>query len=350
MGIEKNISDLLHEHDCVIVPNFGGFVANYAGAKIHPTQHSFSPPYKKISFNRNLKSNDGLLANNIAMNHQVNYTKANEIIANEVIEWNNKLLAQKKITLDKIGTLFVDVEQNIGFEPDESYNHLLDSFGLNTFTVSPVRKDTPQQKFEKQFVDRSPIPQKKRKINVKKYVALAIALPLLLSAWWVSMNTETLKNINYSNLNPFSSKEDSLYKPQQAKIFSFDFSDEKQTFDVADTSAFAKLNLTSDGATIVVKMNDGLAAQPDKTNVVAPSTNATNRAYHIVAGCFQILDNANNLIEQLRSQNISATIIGQNKNGLYIVSCGNFNSKNQAIEELQKIKSSVNNQAWLLKM
>ena len=63
VNVDKSISELLYQFDCVIIPDFGGFVANYAGAKIQPIQNTFTPPSKQISFNRNLTSNDGLLAN-----------------------------------------------------------------------------------------------------------------------------------------------------------------------------------------------------------------------------------------------------------------------------------------------
>ena len=36
LRLDSHISYLLHEHDCVILPAFGGFVANYHSAKIDP--------------------------------------------------------------------------------------------------------------------------------------------------------------------------------------------------------------------------------------------------------------------------------------------------------------------------
>ena len=36
LQLDSHISYLLHEHDCVILPAFGGFVANYNSATIDP--------------------------------------------------------------------------------------------------------------------------------------------------------------------------------------------------------------------------------------------------------------------------------------------------------------------------
>ncbi|NLA48282.1 MAG: hypothetical protein GX876_02335, partial [Bacteroidales bacterium] len=62
MDITSFIRELLFSHDCVIVPGFGGFVGNYAPARIDRATSTFYPPSKQISFNRNLRNNDGLLA------------------------------------------------------------------------------------------------------------------------------------------------------------------------------------------------------------------------------------------------------------------------------------------------
>jgi len=48
MDISSYISELLFEHDCVIIPNFGGFICNYKPADIHPIQNTVSPPAKAI--------------------------------------------------------------------------------------------------------------------------------------------------------------------------------------------------------------------------------------------------------------------------------------------------------------
>ena len=66
MDIRSCISELLSVHDCVIIPGLGGFIGNYAPARIDPVYHAFQPPFKKILFNVNLKQNDGLLASAVA--------------------------------------------------------------------------------------------------------------------------------------------------------------------------------------------------------------------------------------------------------------------------------------------
>ena len=59
--LAQHIEALLLENDCVIVPNFGGFVAHYAPATYVKEENLFLPPTRTIGFNPQLKLNDGVL-------------------------------------------------------------------------------------------------------------------------------------------------------------------------------------------------------------------------------------------------------------------------------------------------
>ena len=103
MEIDHYVSELLYQYDCVVIPGFGGFVANYSPARIHPTQHTFSPPSKNISFNKNLTNNDGLLANQIADAESITYSEANDVISSFVETCNNCLQKGKRVEIKNIG-------------------------------------------------------------------------------------------------------------------------------------------------------------------------------------------------------------------------------------------------------
>ena len=79
MNISLNIKELLYFHDCVILPGFGGFIANNVNAKISAS-NIFSPPAKAIAFNRNLNNDDGLLADHIVRKEKLSYSDTRKII------------------------------------------------------------------------------------------------------------------------------------------------------------------------------------------------------------------------------------------------------------------------------
>ena len=73
MNIANYISDLLYRYNCIIIPNFGGFVTNKISAKIDEASNMLYPPKKQITFNSHLKENDGLLANYIATSENISF-------------------------------------------------------------------------------------------------------------------------------------------------------------------------------------------------------------------------------------------------------------------------------------
>ena len=78
MQFDTYISDLLYRYECVIIPDFGAFLTNSVSAQIHESTHTFYPPKKVISFNEQLKNNDGLLANYIASIEKIPFETASK--------------------------------------------------------------------------------------------------------------------------------------------------------------------------------------------------------------------------------------------------------------------------------
>ena len=78
--IEPYISELLYLHDCVIIPNFGGFVGNKKSAVLNKNTHTVLPPSKEILFNKNLKVNDGLLISHLANKEKISNDQAKILI------------------------------------------------------------------------------------------------------------------------------------------------------------------------------------------------------------------------------------------------------------------------------
>jgi CCDC81-like prokaryotic HU domain 1/CCDC81-like prokaryotic HU domain 2 len=174
MDVTKGISDLLLYHNCVIIPGFGGFVCSYQPAQVHPVKHTIAPPSKAISFNRNLRQNDGLLCNYLSETERIAYTTASDCIK----DWSETAIAlletEKELRLPKIGRIAQDVEGGWHFEPDLSVNYLTSSFGLPVVTAQPILRGKEvalAEKREKHFAPK-----------IQRWSAARIAAALLLIA------------------------------------------------------------------------------------------------------------------------------------------------------------------------
>ncbi len=337
----------------MIVPDFGGFVANYSPAKIHPVLHQFTPPSKSIIFNKMLKNNDGLLASHIAAIEKISFPEALKYINHFVENANLQLKKGAKITLEEIGTLYLDTERNIQFEP-ETANYLLEAFGLPDFQSPPIKRDTISRRIEKEFIDRGAIPAEKKKSRIKTYIAVAVALPLVFALIWIPLKTDLLKNINYSSLNPFVSKEAAKYTEREKT------KSEKLKIENSETASFLKMNDTARQARLNINDNVSLPVtadmignktaglvKVDSTSVSVRKTNISDDfKFHLISGCFLIKDNADKFVTTLQSQNYTASIIGK-RNGLYVVSSGDYPTRQEASSQLIKLKKNQP-EAWLL--
>lgn len=69
--------------------------------------------------------------------------------------------------------------------------------------------------------------------------------------------------------------------------------------------------------------------------------------YYVVAGCFENRENADRYIDELQAQGYNAELFGTWKN-LYAVSFNSFTTKDQALQEMLRIRQSAEPDAWVL--
>ena len=314
MTLEKYIQDLLYRYDCVIVPNFGAFIANSKSAQVN--NQKFEPPYKQITFNSLIQNNDGLLANHIAQTDKMPYETALNFIQFEVEEWVEKLL-DNELVLKGIGTFYL-VDDTIHFEPNTQTNYLTDAFGLSTFNSNVISRqetitlqDNPStyKKQVEELEEKTPIyiNQEKRK---KSSYFLKYAAIFLLGGAVIGLLGKKMYDEN-------KSKQQVIALQNQQKI----------NENKIQTATFV---IDSPLPTITV-------------HTVEPKIK-----YFIIAGAFRNEQNAQNKVAQLIKKGYKASVVGKNKWNLTQVAFGSFSSLEKANMSLQKIKTSVAKDAWLL--
>lgn len=349
MKLEQYISELLFKYDCVVVPELGGFVANYKSATIQPIQNTFSPPSKSISFNKNLNNNDGLLANLIAQKENVDFNVANKKIEEYVLVINRNLKLKKRVLLIDVGTLFLDAENRVQFEPQNTVNYLLGSYGLSVFQKQPIKRATIEEKITKEFKDRTApltILKEGKGKNTKWKVAAAIAIPLAFLAGWMPTQYDLTGDLNYTNLNPFKPDEKAVYEPIKSE---FVFSEEKESTvknQIAlaeENSYFLEVRFGENENPMVVQLKEKPVAEAVSTYVASSSRNLD---YHIIGGCFSSKNNARKMVRKLKKAGFDASIIGQRK-GLWAVSYKSFTTRKEAVNALASAQNH-NTKAWIL--
>ncbi|MDQ4139266.1 MAG: SPOR domain-containing protein, partial [Bacteroidota bacterium] len=139
----EHIQKLLFDHDCVIMPDFGGLITHYEPVKIHPIRHTFLPPSKRVAFNEKLKLNDGLLISTLAYDYKLTTEEAQLQVMQFVNELQRELNSTRRFDLKGIGIFRLNEESKIVFEYVENENYLNDSFGLPELVSKPVVATEP---------------------------------------------------------------------------------------------------------------------------------------------------------------------------------------------------------------
>ena len=150
MQLSKFISELLIEHDCVTVPGLGSFLGNFKSAHYDLENEKFYPPSKQISFNSQIKVNDGLLAKFMSEKSGLNYDDSLKEIHQEVLKITFSL-KKDSIFLKDIGELNLNKEENIVFTPFQNKNFLKDSFGLSPVFIKELSQEDNLNKKELVF-------------------------------------------------------------------------------------------------------------------------------------------------------------------------------------------------------
>ena len=138
--LERHIEILLLSNDCVIVPDFGGFVAHHVDARYDGRDNMFLPPLRTIGFNPQLTMNDSLLALSYVEAYDISYPDALSRIAEDVREIRAELDINGKYELTDIGTLYLNSQGTYTFEPCEAGLLTPNYYGLDGFVMQPLKE------------------------------------------------------------------------------------------------------------------------------------------------------------------------------------------------------------------
>ena len=287
MKISNHIFNLLQEHDCVIVPNFGAFVARNISAKISSDGSKIFPPNKEITFNKSLVKNDGLLINRISSSENISYEVADDKLNKWVIKSHKKLKKQGYFEIKNIGSISLKKDKYI-FIPSQNSIFLKSSYGLNSI-------DSPQIERTGDRIGNSYL----------KYAAILIVFFALTGIFTKSY----FDSVNEFNQASYAQANLEIEKKIQ-----------KATFNINSTLPVVKLP---------IKKQYG--------------------DFHIIAGSFMLEENSLKMIAELKSKGfMEARKVGVNKFGLLQVAYNSYDTVEEARLALAEIRYAQDINAWLL--
>jgi len=375
MNLPKYIADLLLTNNCVIVPNFGGFITNTQPAVIDTARQKIFPPSKNLLFNINLTTNDGLLANYVSQQISKTYAVSLKDIENVSNDWKLRLQNGERIDIGEAGFLY-QKDNQIQFEQHREFNLLLDAYGLSAVRFVPISEKVIEKEVVPISIDTAteitftanqtitdvvitekaedtkviPITKPKKK-SYWKYAAVACILPALFYSYWIPMNTTFLEtgNIQTSDFNPLNTQPEKSYSKRLNIVdHSINYKTEVSLKELTKDINVAYYNYQFDEELYIpVKLDKLTIANTETAKHATVTENVnTNLNVHLIAGCFSSEANAKLLITQLKEKGYTAKIIDQN-NGLFRVSAQSFASKTEA-KTIKSTLSANGIDTWVL--
>ena len=315
-SLEDILIELLRKHECVVVPAFGGFIAKQKSAFVDFESGLIHPPFREIGFNIQLRSNDGLLVNQFAAEYQLDYTASLDTVAQQVTTWNEVLRQGKQLSIPKIGNFKKDLEGNIQFEQDRSFNLLMSAYGLELVGFIPTKPLVIAG--EKEV---------KNNRQLWKYAAAAvIAIPLAFYSIWIPVKTPALESgmFSYQDFNPFKTQNENSYTETQIDLPRIEHVSIETTYRDA----------------YELHVNPKVAPNEPTITLIEP------HVMYCIAGCFSSEENASRLLQKLEGLGFNCSIL--HEGSLYKVSLGQGFSEESVDSILNKAKS-LNIQTWILK-
>ena len=318
-NLDSILFDLLVHHNCVIIPEFGGFIAKRVSSQIDFEKGIIHPPSKHLLFNRFLTADDGLLISSFVQSQEEDYDSIKLKLSSFVTELDKRLSNGEEVSFKHIGTLRRSENGNYTFKQDRSFNLLADAYGLKELDFVSVQE---VEEKEEVLIDETPVIElrEKRPIGAKKilrYAAAVCILPLAFYSFWIPFKSDFFSSgmISVNDFNPFYKKELGRYEPipskhiinVQAKEDAEVVSVENQAQQLEETSPVDK--------TVIVE-------ESKSQQVVLASESTTKSTYNkqFIVGCFAVKENAINFKNKIEADGFVPTI---SKSGrLFRVSMG----------------------------
>lgn len=292
MNLEKYISTLLYQHDCVVVPEFGAFIAQKINAVYQPESSTLFPPQKQLAFNSSLTKNDGLLVQYVAQKNGWTFEKAQDEVENAVQFWIHHLDKNSHLSLEGLGTLTKDEKSLIQFTPNHP-NYLLSSFGLDVVRPELI------------------LPTLNQESNSGVWWKVASVIPILVGGY--------------------------LYfgKPKPVT----DFVNQQWSGFVSPI-----INPNAEAAQAVaspIKVIEKQIETKIEENIV--------HDYQVIAGSFRKLEEANTLVAKLQANGFSKAKMTQKKGSYYYVALETFPTKEEALD-FRRAHSESFPESWVLSL
>lgn len=324
MTIAEAISNLLFEHETVVVPGLGAFVKKPVSAKVDWMTNRFTPPSSRVEFDAALREDNDLVVRYITEFDGVSEEEAQKALTAFVVDVFETLKTDKPFVLDGVGSLNYDTNGNITFEADGAANFNSDAFGLTDFSVQPVPPVEHKQVADEEDYEDDDEDELKSSPWFWALLAACILVGGFFGLKWLGVfNKETTQPVVVTNTP--------VEQP------------------VAPTVIYDTLEAVQPDA-------DTLEATLPSVEMTTPSVEVSTLSltrkvapteYRVVAGCYDREEHALWYANVLHDAGY-AEVFYEQHGERWFVSFAHYATFDEALEALNEIRKNTTYQAWIL--
>ena len=318
------LEHLLYDHECVIIPQFGGFVVNAQDYQFNAKENKIYPKRKCVAFNEKLKTDDRFLTTEWAIKKSISHKEASIEIAAIAKDLKSQIASQGYVTIGELGAFTLNTENRLFFTPNPDFNADLTVFGLfpvslgyshqpkvvkPTLEVIPIAEDLP-----------TTISEEYEPVKLSRSVYVYALIAFLLGGFGAFFLTEPAGNQSQSSLNPI-------------KI------EKKQTVSVKATVA----------TTAPIQIDT-----VQKNTIDAPvevAVGADQDVIYLIAASFQTLSQAEKGLKEFKSRGFDQAeiILKNDQTKFYRISLGTEHSMESGYAKASELKTSKKVDIWVYK-
>ena len=202
--LSKHIEALLLKHNCVIVPQLGGFIAQDVPARYVAEENIFLPPHRTVAFNPQLTLNDGLLVQSYMKVYDTNYPETVKLIDQAVSNLKSEIEENGAYELNGIGRITTNIDGTYVFEPMEAGIISPSMYGLDAVVVKKQEKPSQITSETEHKQNKSAKTNRNYTFSINKelvnYVAAAVVSIFFYFIWATPLTDSTSLNAQQASI------------------------------------------------------------------------------------------------------------------------------------------------------
>ena len=363
-SVASAIASLLYDHDTVIVPGLGAFVRHNRSAQVNVITNEFQRPSSQLDFDSRQREENSLVGDFLAATDGLTNDEARTAVATFVSDCFVHLKEEGKVSLPGIGTITMDEEQDLVFEPDEN-NFNGDAFGLEDINPEPVYgtgrgepvcPPEPNETVSAEEVSTRDTRDPNAGLFCRRRIGWIWVVLLLLAAagvalWYFKFRPVPTKPWPLPDLQPRERvlpqrpipETDTLALVEPSAITP-DSIAEPDSEPTPETTPEIIPEPTPDPTPETVPEVAPKPQGPGPVEVVKPEP--TSKAF-IVGGCFAVEQNALNMTTEARAQGCAEAFV-MKRGSKFFVCYGQYPSTAEAKAALPEVLAQYNAKAWIL--